>query len=346
MKEERWIEDQLALSDAGLAEHLDRVLDFNRRAQEVHFLLFMPYMRGVAGLALFCQHELGWSPGKSMELLAGLSDASTEPSKRLAELAKIALERPSVLEVLDSDEGAWQRLEQVDPHFAESLAGYQRRFGCRALSEDVIDPTLGEKPELVLVMLKGMLSRGYDPDETKQSLAQQRESVAVAARRLLSARPAVAARFEGLLQQASDVYPLREDNSFPTYNAANGLMRLALLELGRRLAEKELIAEAGDVMFLEWPEARKARSPRTSITVRWRRSASASGPGPWRTPAPPATATIPVRRPTCARCRARHGSRWRRSSGSSATMCRRSRRPAAGWWECPPRPAPIGDRCG
>ena len=51
---------------------------------------------------------------------------------------------------------------------------------------------------------------------------------------------------------------MREDNEFYTVSAPLALLRYAVLELGRRLAERGQIARRDDVFFLELAEARQA----------------------------------------------------------------------------------------
>lgn len=80
-----------------------------------------------------------------------------------------------------------------------------------------------------------------------------------AARRLLADRRAADRhRFERALARAERAYPVREDNVFFTISAPLGLLRLAALEVGRRLAGRGQVARRDDVFFLEPAEAREA----------------------------------------------------------------------------------------
>ena len=116
----------------------------------------------------FCSAETGsgWSEIRTMELLVGTSEATSEPARALRVLAA----RP------DSD-----------PGFDEALADYQRVHGCRALEAEVAEPTLAESPELLSAMLDRLRDGCYDPDA---------ESAELAARRRASGdrRPPIAAR--------------------------------------------------------------------------------------------------------------------------------------------------------
>jgi rifampicin phosphotransferase len=251
--------DLTPLSDGELDTEIERRLAFYQESNHIHFRLFIPFMKAVTGLVFSCRDVLGWETRQTMELVSGLSEMSTEPSRRLAELADMARGRPAVRAALRSIDGtAATRLRQTDPEFAAAFDAYQDEFGVRALGEDVREPTLAERPEITLGLLKGQIESDISADEVAARLAERREQVAHEARRLLRNRPADLARFEEILARAQRTYPVREDNSFPTYQAQGGLFRYALLETGRRLADRGVIERRDDVMFLELPEARAA----------------------------------------------------------------------------------------
>ena len=65
-------------------------------------------------------------------------------------------------------------------------------------------------------------------------------------------------RFERARARAERAYPAREDSEFHTASAPLALVRYAVLELGRRLADRGLIAQRDDVFFLERKEATEA----------------------------------------------------------------------------------------
>jgi rifampicin phosphotransferase len=250
--------DLSALSDAELDAEIERRLTFYRESNLKHFRLFIPFMKAVTRLVFFCRDELGWDTRQTMELVSGLSEMPTEPSRRLAELVDMARGRPAVRAALQTIDGTTTRLRQVDPEFAAALDAYLDRYGCRALGEDIQEPTLGERPEITLGLLKGQIDSNYSAETIAERLAQRREAAAHEARRLLRDRPAELDRFDQVLARARRTYPVREDNSFPTYQAQGGLFRYAVLEMGRRLAERGVIAQRDDVMFLGLPEARAA----------------------------------------------------------------------------------------
>lgn len=251
--------DLSQLSDSGLATELERRLELLREGNAIHFRLFVPFIKAVATFAMFCRDTLNWESRQALELLSGLSEMSTEPARKLHELAEIARSRPAVLDLLTQAETpALATLRSVDSEFGDSLDEYQRRFGVRSLGEDLIDPTLREHPDITVNLLRGQLERSYSPDTIATKLKRSRESLLDQAQRALQSRPNELARFNQLLERAQHAYPVREDNSFPTYQAPIGLIRYALLEIGRRLTGRRVLTQPDDVMFLEIDEVRSA----------------------------------------------------------------------------------------
>jgi len=252
--------DLEALNDQELDAEIGRAAELLRWGTEIHFTLHGALMPILAELAFACQEQLGWSDQEFLELFSGLSSTSTQPAHRLAELARLAAERPAVCELLTHvDRTTLDRLALADPEFAEAFAGYQRDFSLRALRYEIADPSLAETPELTLGLLADQLAHGYDPAAEAASLAEHRTAAADRASAALSGHPELEReRFEHALSQAERAYPVREDNEFFTTSVPIALLRYRLLELGRRLVALEQLAEPDDVFFLTLDEARAA----------------------------------------------------------------------------------------
>jgi len=249
-----------ALDDPALDADIGRAAELLGWGTEIHFTLHGALVPILADLAFTCQEQLGWSDQEFLALLAGLSSTSTQPAHRLAELGRLAAERPAVCALLDRvDRGNADRLATADPEFAEVFAGYQRDFSIRAVRYEIADPSLAETPELTLRLLADQLRRGNDPSAEAVTLAEHR-SVAVDRARAALSRHSTAERerFEQALSRAERAYPVREDNEFFTVSVPLALLRYRLLELGRRLVAREQFAKPDDVFFLTLDEARSA----------------------------------------------------------------------------------------
>jgi phosphohistidine swiveling domain-containing protein len=252
--------DLEAADDQELDAHTARALALLHDGIDIHFLLHGALMPILAELAFACRELLGWADDAACELLVGLSTTSTEPSRRLAELAGLAASRPALRRLLgEVDGGTAGRLAETDPEFAEAFAAYQREFACRALRYEIADPSIAETPELTLRLLADQLARGYDPVADAAALAHRRMAAAGRARAALAGRPAGdRERFERALARAERAYPVREDNEFFTTSVPLALLRYLLLEIGRRLAARGQLDRRDDVFFLTLDQARAA----------------------------------------------------------------------------------------
>ena len=219
--------DVSLLDDQELNAHTDRAAALLREGADIHFLLHGALMPILAELAFTCRDLLGWSDPQTCELLSGLSTTSTEPARRLAELADLARRRPAVRTLLGepSDRTVGRRAES-DPEFAREFAAYQRDFGCRAIRYEIADPSMAETPDPTLRLLADQLDHGYDPGAQAIEHLGRRAAAVDRARQALAGRPpAEHERFERALGRAERAYPVREDNEFLTVSAPLALLR-------------------------------------------------------------------------------------------------------------------------
>src|SRR5918911_1603212 len=252
--------DFRALPDELLDAHVSRVMALLDEGTVIHFYLHGGLCMALSDLAFTCRDLLRWDDRPTFALLAGLSATSSEPARRLAELARMARGRPAVCDLLEHvDEGTMARLADVDGEFAAAFTAYQHEFGFRTLRYEVAELTMVETPLLVLELIHDQFVRGYDPAAHAAALERQRAARIAEARAALAARTAVERdRFERALAAAEQAYPVREDSAFYTVGVLLALLRDAVLEVGRRLTERGWIERRDDVFLFELPEARAA----------------------------------------------------------------------------------------
>jgi phosphohistidine swiveling domain-containing protein len=292
-----------AFDDDALEQHLASTLDFSREGWRRHFLLHLPDLLLPAELIFFCRDELGWEDSDTLQILYGLSSKTTEPAHRLAELASLARSLPAVQRLLESGQATLAALESIDPEFAAALHGYQRSYGCRGLRYEPAEKTVGECPDLLLGLIRDQLERGYDPAVEAKAQRRFRETALRRGRQALAQRPeALRERFEHLVERAQRAYPVREDNEFYLVSAPLALLRYALLEIGRRLADRGQIGRTEDVFFLdidETPAALRGGGDQTALIERRKgeRAWVKAHPGPnhygERPEAPPSLVGLP-----------------------------------------------------
>jgi phosphohistidine swiveling domain-containing protein len=162
-----------------------------------------------------------------LALLDGYSDVSgAVPPEMVAAVAAVRAS-PDAAALLDADGDPGDRLGQLCalvPEVAEFVAatGYRLVEGF-----DVKNPTIGERPTLVLGKLAGALKghAGKARAQADQLAAELREGLDVDQR----------AMWDDLLGEARHVYRLRDERGLYSDVSALGVLRLAMLELGRRL---------------------------------------------------------------------------------------------------------------
>jgi len=114
------------------------VIGLIARGNEMHFVLSGINPFAIYELVTTCEQLLGWDETRIIALVAGLSNKSTEPSRRLAELGRMACERPAVRALVErADASAADRLPQVDAEFARAFSAYLREYGSRSLAFDL-----------------------------------------------------------------------------------------------------------------------------------------------------------------------------------------------------------------
>jgi phosphohistidine swiveling domain-containing protein len=244
------------LTETELDSHVVRALGLLDYGVHVHMALHGAVEITLAELAFTCRDLLRWDETHTFELLVGLSEKSTEPSRALARLAELANERPELRRLVVEREPVELVLAQYE-QFAAAFGEFLRTHGCRALRYEVAEQNLDERPDVVLGLVADQLAVGFDPARTAADLAARRDRAAVVARSRLTS-PHDRARFDRALARAVMAYPVREDNEFFTVSAPLALGRRAALEIGRRLAERGQVGLGDDVFYLEAEEARAA----------------------------------------------------------------------------------------
>lgn len=231
--------DLTALTDEGLIAELRRLIDEILVPHlGIHFDLAIPSAVGLYELHTACRDALGWSESQSMDLLTGLSTGTTRPTRELEAIAA-QLDEAALTGTL-----AGVRASHVGP----ALEAWLQHWGLRTIDVDPGTPMTSEREDLVMVMLREARRPRVDPVRVE---AERRARIA-AARAAMA--PAHHARFDAALAYAELVYPQRDDNVPYTEGIPCGLLRRALLEVGRRLTARGALRAADDTAFLEFDE--------------------------------------------------------------------------------------------
>lgn len=213
------------LDDDALAAYLEDALTALDTGLHAHYRSHGAIWLALADLAFLCRDELGWGDAETLELLAGLSEATSETARGVARLAAVP----------------------PGPAFEEALSEFLRTSGCRALRYEVGEDTLAERPELVRALVEDQ-RRHPDGGAAQARLdAVRRAREAIALDRLSGA---ARERFERALARARRAYPVRDDNEYWTISAPLALLRWGALEAGRRLVARGTLDSPDDAVFL------------------------------------------------------------------------------------------------
>jgi phosphohistidine swiveling domain-containing protein len=273
------------LDDAALIEHLRAAAAHVEAMAYQHHRFNMAAILPVGDFAL---HTSGWTgrpPHTLLNALAGYStiSASLPDEMRAAIDAIRASEKAQALVTGDGD--PVQRLADLRAS-APAVDDYVRSVDTRLLEGfDIVNPTLREQPEIVLGKLAAGLSAR--PDEARR-LA---DSFAMQVRAEVPDEHLEF--FDELLGEARANYRLRDERGIYSDITAIGILRLAMLEVGRRAFEAGRVLQAEDALDATLDEAVSlvqgdsvdAQSLRDRADRR--RALTAAGPPRYLGPPPP-----------------------------------------------------------
>ncbi len=284
--------DVTAMSDAELDAHLAETVELLRRGLEIHFRLVPPYAVAIHGLVVACRELLGWDAVQALELLTGLSPATSEPTRELSAVAELIGDTEAARAVLSAPGGdVRQRLREVDDKAGAAFDAWCDRYAVRVLGEDPGAATLAEQPAMLAGLLDAELARAAAPTNVNKD----REFAVERARTPRANRSQdVRQRFEAALAAAERAYPTREDTAVWGACHPAGLIRRALVEAGRRFARSRALDRADDVVYLDVETVRAALTGRVdrlrekALRARAEHAWVAAHPGPPFIGKPPA----------------------------------------------------------
>lgn len=258
--------DLSALTDGDLVAHIRDVRSLCTRGIEIHALAHGSIAIILYELVTTCERLLGWDMATSLETVRGTSYKSTEPARKLGELADIAREQPTVLEVAQlPDDQVGAGLETTNDVFAAGFRRYVDEYGQLILGQSVAEPTYAEMPSLLMATIKHQVETGFEPGSIDNANRDRRDETIEQARTRLADTLGALDEFDTAIGRAQKAYPVREDNEFYTLSAPLAQFRYAILELGDRLARREMISFRDDIMYLELDEALNALSEHSDL---------------------------------------------------------------------------------
>ncbi|MGZ4740801.1 MAG: PEP-utilizing enzyme [Ilumatobacteraceae bacterium] len=225
--------DLAELDEATLIEHVQDLLDHCCASWEHHFWLH-GYDLGPIGMYLTGCRSWGIDPADAIPLLEGASPSSSQPMRIVARLRTAVETSGRVPRSLDD-------IRQISPEVADDLDRYLEYRGAIMVTRyDLDGVTLAEMPEVVLsTILHGVERIVGDGLQHRIELIRSRLPVASLD------------EFDSRLEEARSAMNLRDDNGPTTAEWPLGLLRLALLEVGRRMVAGGYALQPADALELE-----------------------------------------------------------------------------------------------
>ena len=235
------------LDDDVLVDHLRRSADHFERGIAMHLGLIPVHNLPVGRLVQACR-SWGIDDVETFALLGGNSPASTASAAGLAAIAAACAAAGVVPTTLDD-------VRAAGPDAGQALDAYLADHGWRAVTQ--YSPrglTLIEQPDLLVQAISAAASVPAPVPVPDVDAVRDRVPVAD--------RP----RFDDLLDDARRCYGIRDDNVALTFMWPAGLVRRALLECGRRLAARGLLADEAHVFALGEDEIAGALAGDTALS--------------------------------------------------------------------------------
>ncbi len=231
--------DLASLDDSALADHVEAAAENFVENARFSFLLHGGDLVPVGDYLAHCA-SWGIEPSSAAALLEGASPASRETADLLAPVARALAERSEA-------PGSVAEVRSMSPEADAAAERWLELHGWRLLSSDDLDaPCLAERPDLQLMALRA--ASPEPPGAATPDGGGVRALVPAAQR----------AQFDELLAEARHGLRLRDDNVGVGWNWPGGLLRRALLEVGRRLVGRGALEQPDHVLELDRAEVQAA----------------------------------------------------------------------------------------
>ena len=258
---EEKLDQQADMTLAELAVLLEDAIDIHDRHWKIHWMLNFAQLSATLRLRAVMEK----THGKVDDALLGrlqnsADDRNWDSIRALWEMKQEAKADPQLSKAFGHETAeeiiaALEASERGQRFIADQIKPYQKEFGWHAVwSHEFIFPTVYERMEPVVELIRGYIETDYDYPSTMGAL---RDDIQAASREILAGLDGEALE---QMREANDVNlkmaPLTPDHHFYIDQGANAHVRLVLVAIGRKLAASGAIADAEDVMFLGYNELR------------------------------------------------------------------------------------------
>ncbi len=193
------------------------------------------------------------------KLITGLSDLkSAQPAIELWKLSREAMRSYKVMDIILSgnDKDIIPSLEKSEEgiKFLKKCRGFLNEYGHRAIAEmELMNPRWREDPGFIFAILRNYLYSKEEADPLNFERRQREERIKTT-RKLRKKLPWIKRKiFDIILRETQRYARLREYTRFYLVLCIEPV-RSMVLEIGRRLVQKEVIDRVEDIFFLSYEE--------------------------------------------------------------------------------------------
>jgi pyruvate,water dikinase len=249
---------------AELGELLDETVDIRTRAWDLHFLAVFPAMGSAVEFARVYEETFGPSPdGEHYRMLQGHPNKSVEAGQALFEIARDLRSNADLVATLTESppEQLFAQLERSAAGKAAllRLRAYLQEYGWRSDQFEFADPSWIEDPRPMIYNLKAyMRPDATDPAVEQKLAAEERERLI---KGMLAREDCTVAQrntLQMMVTIAQQYLPVQENHNFYIDQMNTVMMRLPVLEIGRRLTADGALNEPSDAFLLSFKEAQEA----------------------------------------------------------------------------------------
>jgi len=261
------------MSLAELAVLLEDAIDVHDRHWKIHWMLNFAQLSATLNLRAVMEKTHGKADDALLGRLQNSADDRNwdsiralwemkEEAKADAELAR-AFGHETAGEIIAALGGS----ERGKRFIAERAKAYQREFGWHAVwSHEFIFPTVFEKMEPVIELVRGYIETEYDYPATMGAL---KADIEAASREILQGLEGEALQQMSVANEVNlRMAPLTPDHHFYIDQGANAHVRLVLVAIGKKLVALGALGDAGDVMFLRYNELRALIGDQSAFDAR------------------------------------------------------------------------------
>jgi phosphohistidine swiveling domain-containing protein len=258
---EEQLDRQADMSLPELAVLLEDAIDVHDRHWKIHWMLNFAQLSATLNLRAVMEKTHGRTDDALLgRLQNSASDRNWDSIKALWEMKEEAKADPELAQAFSHDTAGeiiavLGRSERGQQFVNERVKPYQREFGWHAVwSHEFIFPTVFEKMEPLIELVRGYIETDYDYPSTMGAL---KADIEAASREILEGLGGEALQE---MRSANEVNlrmaPLTPDHNFYIDQGANAHVRLVLVAIGKKLVALGALDEAEDVMFLRYNELR------------------------------------------------------------------------------------------